>query len=551
MNSNIDIYFVTQNQQLADFLYQEFHGKEHSLRVSIINSLNDIKFVNNPSDNFIVVYDYDLGWELIDDFIAKNVDFFNLDNFNLLLLIKEPDQDIVIKSIAKGFSDYIMEESLILEELLERIKPIIDTHELESNRQGVLSDENNILIVDDVETNLYILEQLLKEDKRNIVLANSGKEAIWKVLREDFALILLDVQMPEMDGFEVARLLKQNFRTRNIPIVFVTAHNKKTEFVVKGLEYGAIDYLYKPLDPLITRSKVDSFIKMRNYQIAIKNRNQELNTQRKIINDKNKSITDSITYASRIQNALLPETAIFKKLFEDYFVIYKPKDIVSGDFYWIHQIEDEVLIAVIDCTGHGVPGAFMSMIANAIFNDIIVAKEILETDKILNIARERLIAALQQDMDSDQRDGLDIVLCRINLKNLKLEYSGAYNPLWILNENRETWPDNCDLNTELNIGELRADKQPIGLFPFGLKPFTKTEVQLIQGDQIYLFTDGYADQFGSENNSKFLSRNLKKLISKNAELPMHIQQLEMLKNLDEWKGNRNQTDDICVIGLKF
>lgn len=267
----------------------------------------------------------------------------------------------------------------------------------------------------------------------------------------------------------------------------------------------------------------------------------EVEESKKIIEQHNKDITDSIHYASRIQRALLTSDGYIGKHLKDYFILFKPKDIVSGDFYWafspIERVGKETFfIACCDCTGHGVPGAFMSLLNISFLNEALVEKSFRDTDKILNDVRSNVIKALNPDGKGEAKDGMDSVLCSIDLKNNILQVSCANNPVWILQ------------NGEIN--EVAPDKMPVGLHST-MGSFKKNSVQLNKGDIIYTFTDGYADQFGGPKGKKFKYKQLEEVLIANHHLPMHEQKNILEKIYDDWKGNLEQVDDVLLIGIRI
>ncbi len=270
-----------------------------------------------------------------------------------------------------------------------------------------------------------------------------------------------------------------------------------------------------------------------------KKANQELQSQKQIIETKNKEITDSINYAKRIQQAILPPTDLIHSAFKDSFLLYQPKDVVSGDFYGFFKKDDHIIIAAADCTGHGVPGAFMSMIGNEQLSKIINEKGITKPSEILNELHSGVRSALKQDnLSGESRDGMDIVLCKIYLKEKKLEYAGANRPLWII-RNKE-------------LIETKANKQPIGgLETDNRKLFTNHEIKLQEKDCIYLFTDGYADQFGGDKGKKLMVKNFERHLTELHSESMAQQETLIHKKFEEWKGDNEQVDDVLVIGIKI
>lgn len=255
-------------------------------------------------------------------------------------------------------------------------------------------------------------------------------------------------------------------------------------------------------------------------------------------------LTDSIRYALRIQNAVLPnEQTIRGTIPGDFFVMYKPKDIVSGDFFFVDRRGDWTLVAVADCTGHGVPGAFVSMLCISLLNEIVKQQEITRADIILNELRDKVIDSLQQKgIQGEQMDGMDISLLLINNKTYKCHWSGANNPLYIVSAKSN------------KLEEIKPDKRPIAIYP-DMKEFTNHEMVANKGDIFYLFTDGYSDQFGGERGKKFMSRNFKNLLSENAHKPMTEQGKILDSTIENWKyangSDFEQIDDITVLGIQI
>ena len=272
-----------------------------------------------------------------------------------------------------------------------------------------------------------------------------------------------------------------------------------------------------------------------------------------IIEQKNKDITDSINYAKRIQQAILSSPDEIKKIVPDSFILFKPKDIVSGDFYWFTHRDNTVFIAAADCTGHGVPGGFMSMIATSFLQEVVNEKDIFSPEKILDEMRSKITIALKQKGDvMENRDGLDIALCTIKERTLK--FAGANNPLWVVRKGSvETTVEQekvylNDVNG-YSLIEFSPDKQPIGTHP-NPQPFTLHTMELQKGDSLYLFSDGYADQFGGPKRKKFMYRSFAELILSMQNKNMSEQQQLLDSAIEQWKGTLEQIDDILVIGIK-
>jgi len=266
-----------------------------------------------------------------------------------------------------------------------------------------------------------------------------------------------------------------------------------------------------------------------------KNKNAELKRAYDLIEEKNKDITASIRYAKRLQDAILPPLSIIKEHLPESFVLYKPKDIVAGDFYWLEKTGDSILIAAADCTGHGVPGALVSVVCSNALNRTVKEFKITEPGKILDKVRELVVETFAKSEDSVQ-DGMDISLASLTPTKggIELQWAGAYNSLWYVQDGK--------------MHEVAAAKQPIGKVD-GPLPFNTHSLNLKKGDTLYLFTDGYADQFGGPKGKKFKYKQLQELILANASKPMEEQQKLLEHTLESWKGKLEQVDDILIIGI--
>jgi serine phosphatase RsbU (regulator of sigma subunit) len=278
------------------------------------------------------------------------------------------------------------------------------------------------------------------------------------------------------------------------------------------------------------------FIKYRESQRQkriISEQKSEMEFQKELVEAKNKDITDSMVYASSIQKAIITSEDYIKKMFSDFFVFYKPRDIVSGDFYWAYQTKaGKKLIAVGDCTGHGVPGAMMSMLGTAFLNEIVVEKKIDTPAAILNSLRDQVKRSLNNDK---RRDGMDMSFCALDGNTLT--FCGANLPLYILRKGE--------------LIQLKGNKQPIGYLPTGEEPFEEQSFELIEGDLIYLFSDGYADQFGGPKGKKFKYKTFRERIASISTLPIADQKKIIDDDFETWKGDLEQLDDVCVMGIKI
>ncbi len=257
------------------------------------------------------------------------------------------------------------------------------------------------------------------------------------------------------------------------------------------------------------------------------------------IEEQKKHIEDSIHYAKRIQNAILPPDDYVSRLLPDSFIFYKPKDIVSGDFYWLNEINGKILVAAVDCTGHGVPGAFMSIVGYNQLNYAVNVKRADRPNEILNLLNEGVTGSLRQTrINSSVRDGMDVALISIDRENKSLQYSGAFNPLYFIHKNK--------------LIQVKANKFPAGGYMGEkLRSFSLHEFDYKSGDILYLFSDGFADQFGGDDDSKFMIKRFRDLLFSIHAETMVDQKAILNQTLIDWTGERGQLDDILVIGIRL
>ena len=256
------------------------------------------------------------------------------------------------------------------------------------------------------------------------------------------------------------------------------------------------------------------------------------------IQNKNKKITESINYAKRIQNAILPNNRVIAKALPESFILYKPKDVVSGDFPWYMQIKDDIYIAAVDCTGHGVPGALLSLIGYFLLNDIVRSRKITEPGIILDLLDEGVTSTLRQDEDATTKDGMDIALCKINTQTREIEYAGAHRPLYVMKNGV--------------LDEIKGNKFPIGGGIFKNQTnFTNTKIKLEKGDSIYFSSDGFPDQFGGPEVRKFGPKKVRETIERVHKLPMREASAIFDQEWEGWRGETKQIDDVLLIGIKF
>jgi CheY-like chemotaxis protein len=384
-----------------------------------------------------------------------------------------------------------------------------------------------ILLVDDSTVNLEILKESLS--RYNTVTANNGDEAMEIAFsRNKPDLILLDIVMPGMDGYEVCKILKSNELSKDIPIIFITAQND-SESILKGFEAGAIDYITKPFNIMELKARVKT-------QVSIKmarDQNQRLINKIRTVN---KKLTDSISYAQKIQNASLPQKEFLDSVLSEYFVMLKPRDIVSGDFYWVEQTENKLIVVAADCTGHGVPGAFMSMFGVAYLHEIVGKNKITQPAEIINELRRIVIESLKQDEDSEVKDGMDISIISIDKEQKRIEFAGAFNDMLLVRDKK--------------MQIFQADHMPVSIGERD-NPYTNYSIPYHKNDCIYLYSDGYPSQFGGPNDKKLMQKGFRNLLFENHHYSM-TEQREIYQNFfDVWKGINDQIDDVLVFGIRL
>lgn len=320
------------------------------------------------------------------------------------------------------------------------------------------------------------------------------------------------------------------------PVVYVSQNTTRDDIIV---------WMQTTLTPVIVNNEVDKLVaidtnitRLKLAEEEIESQRDEIEAQRDHIAESKREIQSSIIYAKRIQNAMLSPLNIIEENFRESFVLYMPRDIVSGDFYWCAKIQNFVIFAVADCTGHGVPGALMSMLGLAYLNEIANSYNVFQANAILNQLREKVKNSFHKiGKEGEATDGMDIALCLYDLETKKLQYSGANNSIYILR------------NSELI--EVSPDKMPIGVYLHEYQSFTNNEIQLFDNDILYLFSDGYADQFGGSKNKKYMLWRFRKSLIHLYDTSLNKQKELLIREHNDWKGNNDQVDDILVMGIKI
>ncbi len=399
-----------------------------------------------------------------------------------------------------------------------------------------MHSKNKILVADDSESYLKIIQQIFEiiGDDYELIFAHDGKEAVDLTLQEMPDLLILDVIMPEMNGIEAAEIIRKNKDTSSIPIILLSS----TESLKAAYEVGANDFILKPFNQYEILIKVRSALNLVGKIKAVSDQNTQVTKQNEAYSIKQAEIESELRYSKRIQKSVLPTLQALQDVIPEHFILDMPQNIVSGDFYWVGKHHDHRVIAVADCTGHGIPGALLTMAGMAFLNDIMGKSSLLNAHDALFELRKMVMHLLKQTgEDGEASDGMDITLTMISKDNKKLYFAGANNPLYIIRDGV--------------LEVIKGDRMPIGVHLNFTRPFTLHEVDVKPGDTVYLFSDGYADQFGGPRNKKFRYKQFQELLNANCNAPLD-QQKDILENtFNKWKGEQNQLDDILVLGYKI
>lgn len=380
---------------------------------------------------------------------------------------------------------------------------------------------NKMGFPDNIQKSSYILSKIYKSQSKYPLALEFYEQSV-----------LMKDSIKNEESNRASYKLQTKYEFEKQQAVKDAEHNKQMEIIAeRGKKQKVITYSIA-LGSLLL---LIFFVFIYNRLQITKRQKSIIEEQKQLVEEKQKEILDSINYAKRIQAAILPSDRVIKQFLPESFVFYKPKDIVAGDFYWLEHKHDKVLFAAADCTGHGVPGAMVSVVCNNALNRSVREFGLTEPSKILDKTKEIVIQEFEKS-DADVKDGMDIALCA--LQENTLYYSGANNPLWIIREGSEI------------IEEVKSTKQPVGKVD-NTKPFENHTVELKKGDSIYIFTDGYQDQFGGEKGKKFKAAKLKELLLNNREKSMGEQLVTLNQTFDKWKGSLEQVDDVCVIGVRI
>jgi serine phosphatase RsbU (regulator of sigma subunit) len=397
-----------------------------------------------------------------------------------------------------------------------------------------------ILLVEDNKADIGLMKHVLKkaEIKHELSIADSESEFVYKLDNFKPDVVLSDHSLPSFNSLEALKIVRG--RGLDIPFILVTG-TVSEEFAIQTMDAGADDYILKDRMARLPSSIGACFSrrKANREKTSIESVHAKLQEAFLELEEKNQSITESLRYASRIQDSLLPSPAALKNIFPESFILNKPKDLIGGDFYWFTEQEDLFYLAVADCTGHGVPGALMSMIGFSLLNEIVVTNHISDPAEILRHLNTGIRKVLKQDIHAgDSHAGMDIACCRIDRKNQTIDFAGANRPLIL-----------CRRAGQLHV---KGNRGGIGGGPIQeALAFTTHHVQYEAGDTLNLYSDGYSDQFGGRKKKKIKKRDVEKMLQSFHVFDAAEQELLYRQWIDKWKAELEQTDDILLVGIKF
>jgi serine phosphatase RsbU (regulator of sigma subunit) len=404
----------------------------------------------------------------------------------------------------------------------------------------------SILFIDDSEKSLNSFTSAFSQDY-HIFTATSGRSALEIMGQKTIQLVITDQQLPDTSGIEF--LEKILILYPDCMRMIMTGMSDK-DAIIEAFNKGNIfRYVAKPWNIEDLKMSIDSAMEVYNLKIqnrdlinyledAKRNLEQKVIERTREIEQQKVNITDSLHYASRIQNALMLPSEELDKIMPSHFVLNKPKDIVSGDFYWVSKKSDRLIIAVADCTGHGVPGAFMSILGINFLNEIVNNMDTPRANDILNELREQIISALGQTGQRDEtKEGMEMALCVVDFKHRTVEFSGAFRPMYLISEG------------ELNV--IKGDTMPIGIYGEEKASFSNKEVPFRENDMIYLFTDGYVDQIGGLQRKTFKTVRFKRLLKDISRRPVKEQKSILREEIEIWRAGQEQIDDILILGVQL
>ncbi len=506
---------------------------EGDLCIGVLVFQMPIEKINNIMTNNLKWKNMGLGesgetYLVSEDFTLRNQSRFLIeDRQEYFKMIEEIGMDTTIIEQIKTFNSSIGLQQVKTEGTIAALNGDIDTRIFPDYRGVEVLSAFRPLNIRGL--NWVIMSEIDKEEA--FLPVNNLRNSIWIfLLATVFFILILSYFASRMITRPIKSLTKTSRELARGNWDVEVKVEQKDEIGMLALSFKSMQQsLHKLIDDLKNINH--------NLEDTISERTQELRHQKDLMAEKNKEVMDSIHYAQRLQTAILPTSQYIHDNLRDSFVLFRPKDIVSGDFYWMTKIENKVLIAAVDCTGHGVPGALVSIVGANGLNRCVKEFGLTKPASILNQLREIVIETFNAAAE-EVKDGMDISLLCIDTQTYEVEYSGANNPLWIARLEEK----------EMEV--ITADKQPIGKFDFA-QPFTNHTFQLKRGDCLFIFTDGYADQFGGEKGKKLKYKPFQDLLLQNMNLPMYEQKLILNQSFSKWMSDFEQVDDVCVIGIRL
>jgi len=386
-----------------------------------------------------------------------------------------------------------------------------------------------VLIVDDNSKNIQVLGKVLQEDSIEIEFALDAQSGLQWIRDSSFDLVLLDINMPDMDGIEMCRLIRKDKSLDTMPIIFLSAQTDRAS-VLKGFEAGAQDYIAKPFERRELLARVRT-------QLEIKRNREQISRYANLIEQRNKQTTESIRYARSIQQAILQSSLCYNEGSAETFIIYQPRDIVSGDFYYFQSMDSTYIMGVFDGLGHGIPGGFISMLGYSMLNDIIIREKCFSPGDILGKIRSRFIQAFHLEGKlMEIKAGMDGSIISYDMKTGVVRFSGAYSNIYLYRDKQ--------------VMEFKGDNMPL-TYHMDMREFQTQEFNVQKNDILYLLTDGYTDQFGGPSDKKFSRRRFRSLIKEIGNQPLSAQKEALEQAVQNWRRNTEQTDDITIAALKI
>ncbi len=517
------IYFRLENYKKSMFYYKK--------SLEIRKQINDLKGIALLYNNMAIVNYYTENYDNVRNYFQKAYEIY-------LKLGLRRQQAMALSNLAEIY-DQLGQTDLALKYYFKNLE--VDK-ELK-NKKEIISDYHNIASCLNTKGQT---ERSIKYHNKALSLAKEigakrdmqdSYRALYSIFLENKNFVKAlkyhelyfathDTIFNESQSEQIAEIQeKYESEKKEKEIILLKKEKEITNLKMKKQKYYAASLLL-------------GFVFVFVFLIMYLYKNRKIRHKNRLLAYQKKQITDSIEYASRIQTAILPPGDFITKLIPQHFIVFKPRDVVSGDFYWVAHKENKIIIAAVDCTGHGVPGAFLSMLGFAFLNEIVNKEVELKANIILNQLRNYVKKSLHQTGKvNETKDGMDAALCIIDKENQELQFSGAYNSLYLIRNK--------------NLEQIKGDRMPIGIYVHEKESFTNHKIKLQKNDIIYLFTDGYSDQFGGINGKKFRNTPFKNILTAIHEKSMAEQKEILEETFLEWKGNREQIDDILIIGIRI